>query len=869
MLLTVLHPRQVAVAQAIQDHEVEANQLLQQASRYYETSQFKEALRVLERVLQIYRGIGDLSEEGKTLNNIGVIYSTLGQDRVASDVYQQALVIARQVNNRFGEAATLNNIGEVHRNLGEYAKALSFYEQALVISHELRSSKLEGQVLSNIGEVYNSLGQYERALTFSQQALKIRRSTGDQVGEGVTSSNIGVTYTQLGQYPIALKYLQRALSISREVRDSRGESVVLNNLGKLHSQVGQYRKSLVFYQQDIAIARRIGDRRGEGTTLGNIGSTYSDLGEYVKALNFQHQALAVHREVGNRAGEATALNNIGFIYNFQKQYTQALNFHNQALSIRRKLGDRAGEATALNNIGGVYNRLGKDTEALQFYQQALVIHRESGNLDQEAITLSNIGASSLLLGNSKVAESSLLRAASIRDSLRSGLSDADKVSALDMSLSTYRFLQDVFVAQSKISEALEASERGRARALADLLFSRLQTQRQQADGSLATDVRVASLSTHQIKQTAQAQNAILVQYSLSQKQFDANGHKEWRDSVLYIWVVQSNGQIAFRKVNVTPLSKSLEEFVSVSRDAIGVRSRSDRSLVAVPASNPEQQKQALQQLHKILIEPIADLLPKDPNQRVAFMPQDSLFLVPFAALQDKDGKYLVEKHTIVTAPSIQTLQLTRETKLKQKAQTDEALIVGNPIMPKFNETQLSDLPGAKQEAIAISKLFSTQPLIGAQATKAEVVKRMKTAKYIHLATHGLLDSIKGDIPGAIALTPDANNNGFLTAGEIFEMQLNADLVVLSACDTARGDIKGEGVIGLSRSLISAGVPSVIVSLWQVPDSPTASLMTEFYRNLREKKLDKAQSLRQAMLTTMKQHPNPRDWAAFTLIGESE
>ncbi|NCR27837.1 MAG: CHAT domain-containing protein [Microcystis aeruginosa G11-04] len=122
---------------------------------------------------------------------------------------------------------------------------------------------------------------------------------------------------------------------------------------------------------------------------------------------------------------------------------------------------------------------------------------------------------------------------------------------------------------------------------------------------------------------------------------------------------------------------------------------------------------------------------------------------------------------------------------------------------------------------------------------------------------------------ALASNPSANDDGFLTYDEILQLKLNAELVVLSACDTGRGDITGDGVIGLSRSLILAGTPSVIVSLWSVPDAPTASLMTEFYRNWQEKKLDKAQALRQAMLTTMKTHPNPRDWAAFTLIGEAE
>ncbi|QZZ21716.1 CHAT domain-containing protein [Leptothermofonsia sichuanensis E412] len=142
----------------------------------------------------------------------------------------------------------------------------------------------------------------------------------------------------------------------------------------------------------------------------------------------------------------------------------------------------------------------------------------------------------------------------------------------------------------------------------------------------------------------------------------------------------------------------------------------------------------------------------------------------------------------------------------------------------------------------------------------------------HLATHGLLDDFREQgSPGAIALAPNGTgerNDGLLTANEILEMKLNAELAVLSACDTGRGRITGDGVIGLSRALMTAGVPSVIVSLWKVPDEPTALLMIEFYRNL-QKNPNKAQALRQAMLTTKQLHPAPLDWSAFILLGRAE
>ena len=181
--------------------------------------------------------------------------------------------------------------------------------------------------------------------------------------------------------------------------------------------------------------------------------------------------------------------------------------------------------------------------------------------------------------------------------------------------------------------------------------------------------------------------------------------------------------------------------------------------------------------------------------------------------------------------------------------------------------QLSPLPGAEAEAKAIASLFNTQALTGNQATKSSILPLLPNAQIIHLATHGILNDIQG-LKSGLALAPSSSGDGLLRAEEILELKLNAKLVVLSACDTGRGRITGDGVIGLSRSFISAGVPSVIVSLWAVPDAPTAFLMTEFYNNLQTNP-DKAIALRQAMLTTLKQHPNPRNWAAFTLIGESQ
>lgn len=271
------------------------------------------------------------------------------------------------------------------------------------------------------------------------------------------------------------------------------------------------------------------------------------------------------------------------------------------------------------------------------------------------------------------------------------------------------------------------------------------------------------------------------------------------------------------------------------------------------------------------------------------IPDRALFFVPFPALQDAKANYLIEQHTILTAPSIQMLDLSRQKRQQiEQISNNDVLIVGNPKMPSLPPSQqqppqpLSPLPGAEEEAKAIASLLNAQAMTGESATEPIVLSRMLKARIIHLATHGLLDPIdeRQFMPGAIALTsplewkpssePRVGPNyldGFLSSEDILGIPLSAELVVLSACDTGLGELTEDGILGLSRAFIMAGVPSLVVSLWSVPDAPTAELMIEFYQNLQQNP-DKAQALRQAMLTIKKKYPNPKDWAAFTLIGES-
>ncbi|MBG1240498.1 CHAT domain-containing tetratricopeptide repeat protein [Nostoc sp. NZL] len=849
----------------ITERHTEANRLTKEGFQQHNSRKFSEALANFQKALIIWREIGDRQGEAVGLYNIGVTYKYLNDDSQALEAYHQALAISKELGRLSIEGRIINNIGDIYNNQREYEKALDYYQQALAM-HEKMGNHLEAaETLYNIGASYKASGKYQNALSFLQQALVTAQSVKNEKLKGIILNLIGTNYHLTGEYQKAIESYQQALVFHKKLNNSPQEAKTLSNLAENYRIIGQDKKALESLQQSLDIAEKYGDSELLSQSLNNIGLIYQDSGQYPEALEVYEKALAIDKKLDAQASIATTLNNLGSLYLSWKQPDKALEFLQKALDIHQKMGSRVNEAQTRSNIGLIYNIRGQDQEALKFFQQALAIHQKLNDRPNIGITLNNIGVQYLSFGNLIAAEKAFYDAIRAWESLRPGLTDQNKISIFETQQSAYRFLQTTLVAQQKTNQALEVAERGRAKAFIELLTSKLSPDLQNQNPESLQKKFIVNLE--QIKQIAQTQNASVVEYSIVS------------DKDLYIWVVQPTGKIEFRSIDLKKsLDTSLAKLVTSSRESIGVRGRASIEIESVV--DAADQKKQLQQLHKLLIDPIADILPKDPNSHVIFIPQGQLFLVPFPALQDADGKYLIEKHTILSAPAIQVLNLTNQQRLKPRpADLQAALVVGNPTMPEVttklgdSPQQLSNLPAAEQEAKEIAKLFKTEAFTGKQAIKAKILPKLSQARIIHLATHGLLDDFKGlGVPGAIALAPSGNgelNDGLLTANEILDLKLNADLVVLSACDTGRGQITGDGVIGLSRSLITAGTPSVIVSLWSVPDAPTAELMTEFYRNWQERKLNKAQALRQAMLKTMKQHPNPKDWAAFTLIGEAK
>lgn len=798
--------------------------------------------------------------------------------------------VNQQLKNCQAEAEKVQATAARDRTSTVYQRLIDCYQGNLATATAQNNSQWIAYSLNNLAISYFVLGDYLTALDLHQQQLEKATAINDPTQKGIALGGIGAAYAALGDYATAIDFYRRSLEVMPIETAPQWKALTYRNLGNAYFAEKNYTQAADYQQTSLDISRGAGDTYGEMQAYGNLGATLAIQGNFADAIAAYENGLALATTLNNELETAQILLGLSTAYAYQQNYEQAYRYSQESLTIIRQLGASLGEGIALTNLGNALLYLERLPEA----------------------------------------EQALFRAVAIWESLRAGLGTNNdfKVSIFETQLAAYRNLQEVLVTQGKITPALEISERGRARAFVELLAREQFDSKQAGELSPPTVAQMQQIARSQNAtlveyaiirdQTAEAPHAISVQNPI-----------EPRDAQLYIWVVQPSGTVQFRQVNLYDslsassvqsvvtearlalTGRSLDTAVAANR-GIGivtdaarnapirsgdfVRRQGDLPDIApyqvvsvsadgktVTVTHPEfalpnpvlpvdqiyrvdeetPKTNPLQQLHTLLIDPIADLLPSDPTAPVIFVPQEHLFLVPFAALQNAQGQYLIEQHTPVITPSIQTLELLNQTTARSTAIATEALIVGNPSPMPGN---YAPLPSAEAEAASIADLLSTSPLLGDVATESQIKEQLSSANLIHLATHGQFDESQ-PLQGAVALAPDARNDGFLTAAEILDLPLQADLVILSACDTGRGRITGDGVIGLSRSFMAAGVPRVVVSLWQVPDAPTAELMIAFHQQ-RLQGLDTAQALRQAMLSTREVYPDPAVWAAFTQIGNS-
>ena len=818
-------------------------------------------------------------------NALGGAQDILGDLTAAMAQYREALAGFRSLGNRNGEANALNNIGKISGDLADWQQALEHYRMALPIWQEVKDLRREGTTLNNVGVTLSNAGDVQRALDYFALAIERRRAAKDQAGEADTLSAMGLAESRLGQHRKALALLELALTLRRTVGDKRSEALTMDYLGRTHLDLGDAQRAAACFEQALALYQGTGDKRGEAVAIGDLAAAEAALKRYPEALEHGRRALASLREIGDRSNTA------GTLYLLART--------------ARDSGDLAAAeghvAEALQTIEEVRGRVAsRQLRTAYFsnqYDVALlhvdVLMRQHGanptaGHDVRALAVSERARARSLID--------LLTESGARD-LRRGadpqLVAREREVGAALGGKTARLL-DLAARGSRTAEAETLAAEVRA---LETEYDAIDVKLRSASPAWAAMVQPAPLDVAAIQRNLLDPRTTLIEYALGE---DAG----------YVWIVDRNrirsARLPARAV-VEAATRDVYDAVTARGKSVAGETDATRRarIAAADAALPE----ALAALSTMILKPV---LPISANARLLVVADGALHYLPFGMLplpgrrrfaadhprRDRESPFGIDARR-ATRPARgpdarrQDAGDCRGPSLRRDGSPGHAVrcccLAGTrasrPVAPapapgafvgEGARAVIPRLPATAAEARAITAAAGGAGLAvtGFDARKGAVTgDRLKDYRYVHFATHGFVDSENPSLSAIVLSLVDRDGrpqDGFLRADELYGLELSADMVVLSACQTGLGkEIRGEGLVGLTRGLMYAGAATVVVSLWSVSDNATADLMARFYRELISAGRSPAAALRAAQLLLLKQTrwTHPYYWSAFTIQGE--
>jgi len=854
--------RALAIKREVHDRHGEMIVLANAGTIYYAIGDSYKALDTFRELLPMRREQHDRRGEGTTFFYMGTSFARLGDLDQALESLTQALPIMREVGDARGEGRALTNLGSLYLALGQPQDSLNTLQQALELTRKLKDRHQEGSILTAMAHAFLQLGDTEQALGYSQQALKIQQELSDQRGQGLALAELGSVYAKAGDRAEALDAYRQALPLLRAASNQGGEADVLNSLGTLSLAGHDARDALPYFEQASQLLTAIDDRRQRAATEVNIGAAYRLLGDKQKARDSLVEASVQLTAIGDRIEQSKAMYLLALLESDDRDWDQARQHLEEALRIDEQIRAAVlgGELRSawLTTVLDQYEAL-EDT--LMHLDQ---LHPRNGYDIQAFETAERARARTLL---------DLLSEA--RAGLRQGV-DPELMSR--ERILTARL-------QAKIERQIQLLVAGGDSAAADAVAAEIRQandEYQQLEAKiLSASPRYANFAEQDPLTLSRLQreyidpDALLLEYAPGEQRS-------------FLWAVS---RTSFRSY-VLPGRSTLDALSERARESI--RSTTDRELAkSAPA--------ALQALSRAVLGPAAREL---GTKRLLIVTSGSLQFVPFSALPSpaNPAEPLIVSHEIVNLPSASTIAFLRRTEGKRSSKlvavvadpvfaADDPRVRGNPETARpditlenrtrapavFGRTTFDRLTFTRREGENILALAPPGAVFSAfdfDASRATVLSgALRDYKYVHIASHGLVNPFHPELPSIVLSLVDRAGrarDGFLDATDIYNLKLNADLVVLSACQTALGkDVRGEGVVGLTRAFMYAGSSAVVASLWTVPDRSTAELMREFYRGMLVENLRPSAALRRAQIALWKDSrwTRPYYWAAFTLQGE--
>lgn len=887
-------------------------------------SQPEVAEEALRRAATAWRALDEPALAVHALNELGLLLWQGGDLAAAQERFQEALAAEVGAARPRLEAATRNNLCLVLHYRGELEEARRCYERALPLIEALADAELLAILLTNLGGVHYLLGDPAPALDHYRRALELRRASADQrQGEADVLNNLAALHMATGEFQDALLGYERTLEIYRDLGDGRGEARTLNNLGNVYQRLGDRDRARAYYERALPLRRRAHDPPGEAVTLNNLGTLLLLDGDPEAALAHHRNALELRGTLGHRRGEGLTLQLMGRAHLARRDAAAALDHLDRAAAALGEVGDRRNLAETQRYRAEALLLADRDAEAEAALLDALALYRRAGDPSGEAkaeLTLADVERRS---GDEAAALHRVERAVERFETLRAAVAAPDlRASYLASQRSAYEQLVDLHMALGQVEAALEVAEAASARSLLDLVQEavaelpraidpelaarraelerelRIKVDRRldldeaeapqqvarlegEIDGVLTTlaavearlrgvSARYADLTRPPLLSAAEMRrllddDTIVLRYALGEE-------RSW------LWRLTAAGTSAFE----LPPRQRLEDLARAAHEAL---SRRGADGLAAPVV----------ELADLLLAPVTDAL---GGRRLLVIADGALHYLPFAALPvpGGSGALLLDRHEIVTAPSMSVLALQRRALATRPGAPQTLAIIADPVFDRADHRVPADaaagaagagdaapsggfarLRFSRREANAIAALVPPdQRLVALDfAASRETVLGGALAPFriVHFATHGVLDARRPELSALVLSRVDAEGRsqlGLLGLRDIYHLRLGADLVVLSGCRTALGrEVRGEGLVGLTRGFLYAGVPRVLASLWQVDDRATAELMAKLYDGLLAEGLSPGAALRRAQLA-LRNDPRTRDpyyWSPFVLQGD--
>ena len=826
-------------------------------------------------------------------------------------------------------SSALNQAGSYYYLVSQYAKAIEYYNEALEIDEELENEAGIARDLNSLGMVYNSWDQYDKAINCFEEALVINKRLGMETDVAVCLNNMGLVYDSWGHYDRAIKYYEEALAIDRGLENEAGIAISLNNIGMVYNAWGKYDKAIACFEQALAKNNRLGQDDQVAITLNNIGYVYDSWGQYDKAIEYYEKALVIDKRLGREASIAEDLNNIGMVYYSYGMYDKAISYFEEALAENERMKIDYQVATNLNNIGSACSSVGHYDKAIGYYEEALNIDKKLGRKADIALDLNNIGADYNSQGEYKTAIRYYLESITIIEELRKTAIGDIRMDYLASQIVTYQGLTSAYIRDSDISSAFQTIELSRAKLLTERLTgegSEIQLpELSSIQNSLDKDTIIiiyANIGWEDMVQITISSDEITGK-EVSVKSFIESSIANYEEPIIGLLEIQRGVTV----VNKTPSQAGNIETMSdfdniinyyrslimnrVSADARGVEVVGIEKLKRV---HTEKISELARSLYELLAGSLESQIKDKKN--LIIVPDGILAFIPFETLIDKNGKYLVEEYRVSYVQSMSTRELIRKREYREGRKP--LLAFGGAVYDEVsydvetveNERQLGymlrnlrqdikneraveavystlgvgpwkNLPGTLSEVRSIKKVVKKSDIFTGSNVTEKNIKELSANgilsdyRVLHFATHGVAVP---EIPelSAVVLSQFTDNrsreDGYLRMGEIANLDIKADLVTLSACDTGLGKLfGGEGVVGLTQSFLIAGANAVSVSLWRVEDESTSRFMVSMYGMAQDKDIKYVDAMTEVKRRFIsgdlgERYKAPYYWAPFVYYG---